>query len=153
DDDQIIYQWNGASFRQIQRFSADFAAHSIQLTENHRCPPSIVEAANKLVAYNTHRTASKRPLVAAKPVMHLPAEHTLQERVVPDDTSEAAGVAKEIAGSDTTKWPRTAVLARTRALLDRVHSELQARNVPAVIVQRRDDFLSAEFRWMVAFLR
>lgn len=29
---------------------------------------------------------------------------------------------------------------------------LQAENVPAVVAQRRDDFLSPEFRWLVACL-
>src|SRR5262249_39633807 len=49
DDDQIIYQWNGASFRQIQRFRADYSSDLIQLPTNYRCPPAIVEAANRLV--------------------------------------------------------------------------------------------------------
>jgi superfamily I DNA/RNA helicase len=66
DDDQIIYQWNGASFRQIQRFSVDYHAGLVQLTTNHRCPPTIVEAANRLVAYNAQRTEAKKPLVAGK---------------------------------------------------------------------------------------
>ena len=47
DDDQIIYQWNGASYQQIQRFRADFQPTEIQLPTNYRCPPSIVAAANR----------------------------------------------------------------------------------------------------------
>ncbi len=57
DDDQIIYQWNGASYKQIQRFRADFNPTEIQLHTNYRCPPSIVAAANRLVVHNTQRTA------------------------------------------------------------------------------------------------
>jgi len=34
-----------------------------------------------------------------------------------------------------------------------MHKALQARAVPSTIAQRRDDFLSAEFRWLVASLR
>lgn len=49
DDDQILYQWNGASFQQIQSFNADFRADVVQLPTNYRCPPAIVEAANRLV--------------------------------------------------------------------------------------------------------
>jgi DNA helicase-2/ATP-dependent DNA helicase PcrA len=153
DDDQIIYQWNGASFRQIQRFSADYSASLIQLTSNHRCPPAIVDAANRLVSYNAQRTQSKKPLVAVKTNLQLPPEEHLQLRLFPDDAAEATGVACEIATKGADAWKRTAVLVRTRALLEKVHAAFQAEGVPSVIVQRRDDFLSAEFRWMVAFLR
>ena len=55
DDDQIIYQWNGASYKQIQRFRADFRPAEIQLPTNYRCPASIVAAANQLVVNNTQR--------------------------------------------------------------------------------------------------
>jgi DNA helicase-2/ATP-dependent DNA helicase PcrA len=153
DDDQIIYQWNGASFRQIQRLTADFSASSIQLSTNHRCPPAIVEAANRLVAYNALRTQSKQPLVAGKTVLQLPPEQHLQLRTFADDAVEAAGIAQEISQGSKTNWRRTAVLARTRALLEKVHENFKLAGVPSIIVQRRDDFLSAEFRWLVAFLR
>ena len=66
DDDQIIYQWNGASFRNIHAFLADFKAEAIQLPTNYRCPPAIVNAANRLVAYNAQRTSDKKPLLAGK---------------------------------------------------------------------------------------
>lgn len=153
DDDQIIYQWNGASFRQIQRFSTDYSARLVQLTTNHRCPPSIVEAANRLVAYNAQRTEAKEPLIAGKSSLLLPAEQHLQLRVFDDEAEEAEGIAKEITTLGKDAWGRAAILARTRALLERAHAALQAEGTPSVIAQRRDDFLSAELRWMVAFLR
>jgi DNA helicase II / ATP-dependent DNA helicase PcrA len=46
DDDQIIYQWNGASDQQIRQFRADFQPTEIQLLTDCRFPPSIVAAAN-----------------------------------------------------------------------------------------------------------
>jgi DNA helicase-2/ATP-dependent DNA helicase PcrA len=105
------------------------------------------------VSYNAQRTQSKKPLVAVKTNLQLPPEEHLQLRLFPDDAAEATGVAREIATKGADAWKRTAVLARTRALLDKVHAAFQAEGVPSVIVQRRDDFLSAEFRWMVGFLR
>lgn len=153
DDDQIIYQWNGASYRQIQRFSADYTANLVQLTSNHRCPPAIVEAANRLVAYNTQRTPSKKPLIAVKKTLLLPPEEHLQLRVFPDDDREASGIAHEIVSKGPDAWKRTAILARTRALLEKANAALRNESVPSVIVQRRDDFLSPEFRWMVALLK
>ena len=153
DDDQIIYGWNGASYRQILAFLNDFAAQSIQLPTNYRCPPAIVEAANRLVAYNGHRTEGKRPLIAGKTESKYPVPEHMQVRSFSTDSDEAREVAREIANRDHSTWGRTAILSRTRALLEPVQAALVALNVPAVIAQRRDDFLSAEFRWLVSCLK
>lgn len=153
DDDQIIYEWNGASYKQIQSFLADFSAQLIQLPTNYRCPAAIVEAANRLVVYNAQRTRTKKPLIAGKKEPKYPPSEHIRLRVFKTDEDEASGIAKAIAGRDRSILGETAVLARTRALLERMHKALQEHNVPSVIAQRRDDFLSAEFRWLVASLR
>lgn len=153
DDDQIIYEWNGASYKQIQSFLTDFSAQLIQLPTNYRCPAAIVEAANRLVVYNVQRTSTKKPLIAGKTKLKYPPSQHIQVRVFETDEDEASGIAEAIAESNHSIWGETAVLARTRALLERMHKALQQREVPSVIAQRRDDFLSAEFRWLVASLR
>jgi DNA helicase II / ATP-dependent DNA helicase PcrA len=152
DDDQIIYQWNGASFRQIQRFTADFSAALIQLPTNYRCPPAIVDAANQLVAYNVQRTTAKKPLIAGKTDLKFPPEQHIQRRTFATEEDEAEGIAREIAERGPTHWGQITVLARTRALLERMLAALQRYQVPAVLAQRRDDFLSPEFRWLAACL-
>ena len=113
DDDQIIYQWNGASFRHIQAFRADYQAELIQLPTNYRCPPVIVEAANRLVAYNIDRTPAKEPLVAGKTELKLPTSQQLQLRRFATDEEEAAGIADEIAALGKPQWGTVAVLGRT----------------------------------------
>jgi DNA helicase II / ATP-dependent DNA helicase PcrA len=153
DDDQIIYEWNGASYKQIQSFLADFSAQLIQLPTNYRCPAAIVEAANRLVVYNAQRTITKQPLIAGKTETKYPPSEHIQLRVFDTDEEEAAGIAKEIADRGRPLWGQTAVLARTRALLERMNKALHELQVPSVIARRRDDFLSAEFRWLVAVLR
>ena len=152
DDDQIIYQWNGASFRNIQRFIADFSAQSLQLPTNYRCPPTIVEAANKLVAYNAQRTSDKARLIAGKTDHRFRDEEQISIRVFEDDVSETDGIAAIISGMGATTWGETAVLARTKALLEQMRAALQKVNVPSVISQRRDNFLSPELRWLNALL-
>src|SRR5260370_24063472 len=111
DEDKIIYQWNGASFRQIQRFRTDFGPQLIQLPTNYRCPPAIVEAANKLVAYNVQRTTTKQPLVAGKTKLKLPVEEHIELREFPSEEDEADGISSEIAQKGRTQWGQTAVLA------------------------------------------
>lgn len=153
DDDQIIYGWNGASYKQIQSFLGDFSAQLIQLPTNYRCPAAIVEAANRLVVYNAQRTSTKKPLISGKTEMKYPVAEHIQIQVFETDEKEAAGIAEEIAARGRSQWGQTTVLARTKALLEGMHKALQAHQVPSVIAQRRDDFLSPEFRWFVASLR
>lgn len=153
DDDQIIYEWNGANFKQIQSFLADYSAQVIQIPTNYRCPAAIVDAANKLVVYNAQRTTSKKPLIAGKTDLKYPPSEHIRLVVFESDAEEASGIAKEIAERGKTIWGSTAVLGRTKALLEQMNKELHEHNVPSVIAQRRDDFLSAQFRWLVAVLR
>jgi DNA helicase II / ATP-dependent DNA helicase PcrA len=152
DDDQIIYQWNGASFKHIQAFLSDFSAELIQLPTNYRCPPVIVDAANQLVAYNAQRSADKKPLIAGKTKLKYSESEHIQLRTFPADEQEAEGISQEIAKQNTSEWGETAVIGRSRALLERMLKALQDRQVRAVIAQRRDDFLSPQFRWLVASL-
>ncbi len=148
DDDQIIYQWAGASYRQLQKFRGDFEPTVIQLTENRRCPPDIVEAANRLVARNVHRTPGKDRLVASKP----PTQDSIQLREFDTDDEEALEIAKDIVSNLNGKRWSTAVLGRTRALLAPVQSALKQLGVKCAIVQRRDRFISPEFNWLYACL-
>ncbi|WP_428418631.1 ATP-dependent helicase [Methylibium sp.] len=153
DDDQIIYQWNGASFRQIQRLRADLQAQVLQLPTNYRCPPAIVDAANRLVQHNLQRTEAKAPLIAGKSSFLLPSDEQIEVRVFDDANAEAEGIAQDVAVRGRDYWKGVAVLARTRALLEAVHLALTAHGVPAVLSQRRDDFLSPAMRLLVACMR
>ena len=93
DDDQIIYEWNGASYKQIQSFLADFSAEVTQLPTNYRCPAAIVEAANNLVVYNAQRASTKQALIAGKTKLRFPPSEHIQLRVFDSDELEAEGVA------------------------------------------------------------
>ena len=151
DDDQTIYEWNGASVRRIGTLVEDFDCEVMQLPTNFRCPPRIVEAANRLVVYNARRARAKRP---AEPAQRRRSLHDQPMRclVFETDQDEAAGIAAEIAALDIAERDRTLVLARTRALLESMRDALQTENVNATILNRRDDFASPEMRWLVACL-
>ena len=147
DDDQIIYQWAGASYRQIVAFREHFSPSLIQLVENRRCPAVVVEAANSLVAHNLERSPGKQPAVAAQV-----GEGSISQRVFLSDEDEATGIAAEIAAAAPETWGRTAVLARTRANLQPVLDALRNAGVPAWIATRRDRFISPQFVWLQACL-
>ena len=148
-DDQTIFEWNGANVRRIGELAKDFSCEVLQLPTNFRCPPCIVEAANRLDVYNFRRATSKQ---AAAPVPETsPREEQIQCREFDTDREEAAGIAGEIARLDGAVRGRTAVLARNRSLLEAMQEALAAEGVPAAM--RRDDFASPQMRWLVASLK
>ncbi|MBX4899816.1 ATP-dependent helicase [Rhizobium bangladeshense] len=153
DDDQIIYQWNGASYQQIQRFRTDFSPQELQLPTNYRCPPGIVAAANHLVVHNLQRTAAKRPLEAGKTSLRYPNEQHIRVLRYSTDEVEAASIADGISKMNRSRWGEVAVLARTRYMLEKLQAALTQKQVAAVISQRRDDFRSPQFLWLAAVLR
>ena len=153
DDDQTIFEWNGANVRRIGALVRDFSCKVVQLPTNFRCPPRIVEAANRLVAYNSRRVTSKKPAKAAVGDSPLPGDEQIRCRVFDTDREEVAGIAAEIACLDGEARGRAAVLARNRSLLEAMHGTLEAADVPAVVMMRQDDFLSPQVRWFVACLK
>ena len=152
DDDQTMYEWNGANVRRISNLVRDFRCEVIQLTDNFRCPPRIVEAANRLVVYNVRRNPSKKPAEAARQGS-ASGDPEIQCRVFSSDAEEASGIASDIATLSAEEIGQTAVLARKRTLLKSVQTELAKRNVPNALLARRDDFASPQMRWLVASLK
>ena len=152
DDDQTIYEWNGANVRRIGTLVEDFDCEVMQLPTNFRCPPRIVDAANRLVVYNARRAEAKRPAEPAQRSRSLDNQ-PIRCRVFETDQDEAAGIAAEIAGLDIAERGRTLVLARTRALLESMRDALQAESVNATLLNRRDDFASPQMRWLIASLK
>lgn len=153
DDDQIIYQWNGASFAQLQKFRADFNPELVQLPTNFRCPAPIVNAANNLVRHNTTRSAEKLPLEAGKLQAAVPAEQSILLGKYDDEFAEASAIGGMILSRVAECRSSTVVLARNKALLDKIQKVLVGQGIPATVAQRKDDFSSAQFKWISALLR
>ncbi len=151
DDDQIIYQWNGADYRRLDQFRTDFDASMLQIPDNFRCPPEVVTCANRLIRRNHLRTANKQPLVAggARPA----ATSVIKVLRFRTQDEEARGIANHIAVNRVGELEQTAVLARIRRLLGPIEAELSALGINARIVVRRDEFQSSAFRWLHSALR
>ena len=152
DDDQTIYEWRGADVRRIKALVNDFSCSVVQLTTNFRCPPSVVEAANRLVVYNASRMVSKQPGTAANASSSTPCGSHIRCREFCTDQEEIHGIAEEISRYDVGERAETVVLARNRTLLMAVYVVLRDRRIPADITQRRDDFVTPQFRWLVSCL-
>lgn len=137
DDDQIIYQWNGASPERLQALKDDYQMEVLQLPENYRCPREIIDVANRLIQHNRLRTADKQPLVTNRRSAMDHGVIRLGTYDQPED--EAAAVAADIRNRNLTATD-VAVLARTAKLLDRCAGALREAGLDAHVTQRKAEF-------------
>lgn len=83
DDDQSIYGWRGAEIKNILTFESK---HIIKLEQNYRSLPTILKAANTLIAHNHER--HKKVLYSQDPetqpiiLFHAPSEKEEAEAVI-----------------------------------------------------------------------
>ena len=150
DDDQIIYQWNGASPKRLWTLRQDFNMSLIQLPQNYRCPPDVVNLANHLIEHNFGRPAEKHALTSHKPAVDVPSVRL--EHFSAFD-KEADWVAADLAARDREARGHSVVLARTKRLLATVIEALDAKGVPGYLAVRKNEFESASLQWLHAVLR
>jgi DNA helicase II / ATP-dependent DNA helicase PcrA len=150
DDDQIIFQWNGASPERLLELRNDYKMSVVQLPANYRCPPAVIDLANKLIQHNDSRSADKQPLIAIKPEDR--ADSVRLQRF-DDAGEELAWVAADIAARGPKVHAKCVVLARTKKVLEAAAEALQAAGVTPALHVRKDDFESAAFRWLHSILR
>jgi len=151
DDDQIIYQWNGASYKRIAEFITDYSPKIIQLPMNYRCPPEIVTLANNLIQNNFLRTENKLPLEAFRHIREINSVRMFS--AFRDFNEEAASIAKDIRMHHSDHLDSVVILARRRKLLETIKSAMQNEGLPAMISQRKDEFESPPFMWLHSILR
>jgi DNA helicase-2/ATP-dependent DNA helicase PcrA len=150
DDDQIIYQWNGASPERLWALRQDFGMELLQLPENYRCPAPVVELANKLIANNFERSTEKSLLTAHKANA---AKSAVRLKHFHDFAEEARWVAADIAARPKAAQQKAVVLARTKRLLEDVIEALTDAGVPGYIAIRKNEFESASLQWLHSVLR
>lgn len=149
DDDQIIYQWNGASPERLLALRNDFRMDIVQLPENFRCPPIVIKLANNLIKHNQTRTVDKMPLVAHKSADE---SEVAKVNVFVNEAAEAARISTAIKSAG---WivEDCAVLARSTKLLERTALALINDGITPYLAQRKNEFESASVRFTYAALR
>jgi DNA helicase-2/ATP-dependent DNA helicase PcrA len=150
DDDQIIYQWNGASPERLQELRDDYAMSVIQLPVNYRCPPSVIALANKLISHNPDRSSDKEPLAASKD-SEIPNVVRLMHFKNVDE--ELQWIASDIGLRSETERGCSVVLARTKKLAEGAAQALNAAGIAAALAIRKNEFESTPLRWLHALLR
>jgi DNA helicase-2/ATP-dependent DNA helicase PcrA len=150
DDDQIIYQWNGASPERLIELKTDFDMKLLQLPENYRCPAEVVEIANNLIDHNFGRFEGKGRLTSHKAK---PPDSVIKIKHFPNFADEAAWVADDIAARSEMERSRCVVLARTRKLLEQIVDSMEERGLAGYMAIRKNEFESASLQWLHAILR
>jgi DNA helicase-2/ATP-dependent DNA helicase PcrA len=125
DPDQAIYAWNGADAGHLREFArAHPGATVVRLGHNYRSTPEILDAGAAVLA--------ELPDPSPRPVAHRASGPRPTVRAYDDDTAEARGIARRLAGwqRDGRRWSQLAVLTRTNAQLAVLEEALRAAGVP-----------------------
>ena len=112
DEDQSIYRWRGADYRNVLRFEQDFpACTKILLEQNYRSTQNVLDVATSVIDRNNNRTHKD-----------LYTEHGEGEKIeffeAPDDYSEAAYVVdtmRKLIQGNKARGSDFAVMYRTNA--------------------------------------
>jgi DNA helicase-2/ATP-dependent DNA helicase PcrA len=137
DDDQIIFQWNGADPKRLEELKGDYTPEIIQLPENYRCPAEVVEIANRLISHNPGRSGSKKDGVS-----HKTGQGAIKVRDFRDFDAEVGGLISEIEPIPKNQRETCLVIARSNKLLTQVRDAMTARGMSAEIVSKHQDFAS-----------
>jgi len=151
DDDQIIYQWNGASHKRIDEFLNHYSAMVVQIPTNYRCPPEIVKIANNLIRHNFLRRPDKEPLQASRSSSGVKSVRLLQS--YPNFDAEVGELAIDIKDLHSHHLGSVVILGRSRRILEQAKQALNTEEIPAIIAQRKDEFESAPLVWLHSVLR
>ena len=153
DNDQNIFEWKGSSLENAILFKKDYSANVFRLGVNYRSEYPIVRAAYNLISHNKKRVLAVEAPRSSKHSVDEVYKRNIRVFLFPDEKSEVAWVADDIAQYDRSRLGNIVVLARRLQLIKSAKSELDSRGVKAFIQKRQNSFLTPEFKWLFASLR
>ncbi len=138
DDDQIIFQWNGADPKRLEELRHDYKPDTIELPENYRCPPEVVKIANQLIAHNPDRTEKCDGIPQDREKDKYPVRLQKFENF----EAEIEGLISKIKTIPKNSRATCLVIARSNKLLTKVQTVMKENDLNAEIVKRPQDFSS-----------
>ena len=150
DEDQSIYRWRGADYRNVQRFTEEFPkCQKILLEQNYRSTQTILDTAVAVINDNPHRTEKT-----------LFTDRGTGQAVVayeaPDDYDEASYVVDTIARQvmlGKAKESDFAIMYRTNAQSRLLEEAFRRANMSYRLVGAQRFYGRREVKDMIAFLR
>ncbi len=147
DQDQLVYQWNGASPWRLQEAQQRFSMEVLLLPTSFRCPDAILEAANKLISHNSSRFV-KPTFTSSSGLVG-----NIYLRALPDEAAEREWLAAQLAVIPQSERERTAVLSRARKMLDAAMARCVQLGLPVASPVARYEFESAPLKMLHNMLR
>jgi DNA helicase-2/ATP-dependent DNA helicase PcrA len=152
DEDQSIYRWRGADYRNVLRFEDDFPkAQKILLEQNYRSTQTVLDAAVSVIGHNQHRTPKR---LRATPELGKGDQIVLHEAA--DDHAEAGFVVdtiQQLSRARQFKLGDFAVMYRTNAQSRVIEESFLRSGLPYRLVGAQRFYGRAEIKDMIAFLR
>ena len=149
DDDQTIYQWNGASPERLRKLRDDYDMTVVQLPESYRCPRQVIELANNLIRHNLERAENKKGLTSA---VVSPDSGVVRFGQLTDVDMEMSWIARDIVARSIDPGKCT-ILARSARLLEAADEGLRAEGLSAYRASKKNEFESSLLRFLHAGLR
>ncbi|WP_026835702.1 ATP-dependent helicase [Eubacterium xylanophilum] len=150
DDDQSIYKFRGANISNILDFEKFFpGTEVIKLEQNYRSTKHILDAANNVIANNTHRKAKAlwTDKGEGEPIKHV---------IYFNEYEEAAGVADDIShkiSQNGCSYKDFAILYRTNAQSRPFEEKLVLEGIPYRIVGAINFYSRKEIKDLLCYLK
>jgi DNA helicase-2/ATP-dependent DNA helicase PcrA len=150
DDDQSIYSWRGADYRNLTQFEKDFPqAIEIKLEQNYRSTSTILDAANGVIAHNTNRKEKNlwSPADGGKPIELVHPENES------DEADFIASKISELRFTETRRYHDFGVLTRTNSLCSNIEEALLANNIPYKVSGGTSFFQRKEIKDIISYMK
>ena len=148
DEDQCIYSWRGANFKNIFNLKEDFKdVKTFKLERNYRSSKNILNIANNVISNNTERL--EKHLWTEKDEGFPPVIYSAF-----DERDEALFIANEIENlvANGYSYSDIAILMRLNALSRPIEEGLLSYNIPYRIYGGQKFFERAEIRILIAYI-
>ena len=150
DEDQSIYRWRGADYRNVLRFQKDYPKHTkLLLEQNYRSTQNVLDAASAVIDRNTQRTPKK-----------LFSKRGKGDKIVlfeaMDDHGEAMFAVETIRGlmeGKKAKGGEIAIMYRTNAQSRLLEEAFFQSRLPYRLVGAQRFYGRQEVKDMIAYLR
>ncbi len=150
DEDQSIYSWRGADFRNVMRFRADFAdARVYMLEQNYRSTRNILDAAQAVISRNRHR-ADKQLWTENERGSAIRLQEAYEER------EEAEFVVSEVQrqiARGACRYNECAVMYRTNAQSRVIEDAFMRHGVPYKLIGGTRFYQRREIKDILSYLR
>jgi DNA helicase II / ATP-dependent DNA helicase PcrA len=150
DEDQSIYAFRGADYRNVIRFRKDFPeARVVLLEQNYRSTQAILDAANAIIARNQHRTPKKLRTDRGQGLQII--SHEAYDEA--DEASFVASTIQRLMREGEITLGDCAVMYRTNAQSRSLEDAFVARGMPYRLVGGVRFYQRREIKDALAYLR